>query len=302
MKDMKFQKYLFPVLLFCLAIGVYAQQQVPVQQMGPGQPEQKKYEYSTESNIRYYGDDIYRNDDYAKERCVLDIYYPKNISNCATIIWFHGGGLTSGNKAIPGALKDKGYCIVGAGYRLSPKVNAPKCIEDAAAVTAWVFKNISKYGGDPNLIFISGHSAGGYLTLMIGLNKKYLNVYGIDANNIAALIPLSPQCITHFTIRQERGIKDTQAIIDEYAPIYYARADAPPLLLITGDREKEFLGRYEENAYLMRMMKLNGHKATTLYEMDGYGHDMVLPGLPLLLDEVRTIVNEKTTVIKKDKL
>jgi acetyl esterase/lipase len=285
----KLKRIFLPVLLFCFVIRISAQQ------TGSGQPAQKKYEYSTESNIRYRSDEFYRNDDYAKERCVLDIYYPKNASNCATIIWFHGGGLTGGSKEIPEALKNNGYCIVGAGYRLSPDVTVPKYIEDAAAVTAWVFKNITRYGGDPDLIFVSGHSAGGYLTLMIGMDKKYLDAYGIDANRIAGLIPLSPQCITHYTIRKERGIRDTQAIIDEYAPIYHARADAPPVLLITGDREKELLGRYEENAYFSRMMKLNGHKATILYELDGYGHNMVQPGIPLLLSEVRTIVNEKTT-------
>jgi acetyl esterase/lipase len=279
-------------LLLCVAFAVSAQQNISVQQT------QKEYEYTIQSNIRYYPEDIYKTDDYAKERCVLDIYYPKNASNCATIIWFHGGGLTGGSKELPEALKNKGYCIVGVGYRLSPKVNAPKYIEDAAAAVAWVFNNISRFGGDPNLIFVSGHSAGGYLTLMIGLDKKYLNVYGIDANRIAALIPLSPQCITHYTIRKERGIRDTQAVIDEYAPIYYARADAPPLLLITGDREKELLGRYEENAYLMRMMKINGHKSTTLYELDGYGHNMVQPGLPLLLEEVQSIIKEKAALKK----
>jgi len=43
------------------------------------------------------------------------------------------------------------------------------------------------------------------------------------------------------------------------------------------------LGRYEENAYLMRMMKVVGHKETTLYELDGYGHNMTEPAFPLLL-------------------
>jgi acetyl esterase/lipase len=150
------------------------------------------------------------------------------------------------------------------GYRLSPKVYAPKYIEDAAAAEAWVFKNINKYGGNPDLIFVSGHSAGGYLTLMTGLDIKWLKAYDIDANKIAGLIPLSPQCITHFTVRKERDISDTQPIIDDLAPLYYVRADAPPLLLITGDREMEMLGRYEENAYLMRMMKVAGHKETKL--------------------------------------
>jgi hypothetical protein len=59
--------------------------------------------------------------------------------------------------------------------------------------------------------------------------------------------------------------------------------DAPQLVLITGDRELEMLGRYEENAYLMRMMKVSGHTKTTLYELQGYDHGMVEPAIPILL-------------------
>jgi hypothetical protein len=69
-------------------------------------------------------------------------------------------------------------------------------------------------------------------------------------------------------------------------------ADAPPLILITGDRELELLGRYEENAYLMRMMKLNGHKKTKLFELDGYDHGMTEPAFPLLIKEVLKITEE----------
>jgi hypothetical protein len=67
------------------------------------------------------------------------------------------------------------------------------------------------------------------------------------------------------------------------------RKNAPPILLITGDREKELLGRYEENAYLFRMLKVSGHKDVTLFELDGYGHDMTDPAHPLLLDFVKRI-------------
>ncbi|MDX1545226.1 MAG: alpha/beta hydrolase, partial [Christiangramia sp.] len=75
--------------------------------------------------------------------------------------------------------------------------------------------------------------------------------------------------------------------IDEWAPLYYVRKDTPPILLITGDREKEMLGRYEENAYFYRMMKVAGQDDIELYEMDGYGHLMSYPGFPLLLDFVK---------------
>ena len=268
------------LILFLIYSGILAQAQ--------------KQEYKTKLNIPYYSESINKSDSYINERCVLDIYYPEKVSGFATIVWFHGGGLTGGNKEIPQALKDKGLCIVGVNYRLSPKVKAPAYIEDAAAAVAWVFQNIKSYGGDSTLIFISGHSAGGYLSLMVGLDKKWLNTYDINANRIAGLIPLSGQAITHFTIRKEKGIAETQPMIDEFAPTYHVRADAPPLLLITGDREMELLGRYEENAYLARMMKIAGHKQTTLYELNGYGHNMTEPAFPLLLNEVARITGEKT--------
>ncbi|MEE9437509.1 MAG: hypothetical protein V3V14_00830 [Saprospiraceae bacterium] len=75
--------------------------------------------------------------------------------------------------------------------------------------------------------------------------------------------------------------------------MYHIRKDAPPLLLITGDRELELLGRYEENAYMMRMMKVVGHKDTRLLEMSGYGHGMTHPAFPLLMNEVKRIIKKK---------
>ncbi len=247
-------------------------------------------EYSTIQNIHYYDEKTNKSDVYINERCILDVYVPKNVKNFPTVIWFHGGGLTGGQKEIPEALKNKGVAVIGVNYRLSPKVNAPKYIEDAAAATAWVFSNIKKYGGDENKIFISGHSAGGYLAIMVGLNKMYLQKYGIDANQLAGIVPFSGQMISHFTTRKEKNIDEQDARIDDMAPLHFIRADAPPLLLITGDREKELLGRYEENAYMARMMKLKGHKETTLYELQGFDHvGMAQPAFPLLLNEIKRI-------------
>lgn len=256
-------------------------------------------EYVTRLDVPYYSDSITSANQYMKDRCKLDIYYPKNQKGFATIIWFHGGGLTAGSKEIPEALKEKGYCVVGVNYRLSPKVTAPAYIEDAAAAVTWVFRNIGSFGGDESLIFVSGHSAGAYLGAMIGLDKSWLRHYNIDANKIAGLIPFSAQTITHFTIRKERGVPETQPVIDNFAPLYFVRADAPPLLLITGDREMELLGRYEENAYLMRMMKIAGHKDTRLLELQGYDHGgMAQPAFPLLLKEVKRIVDKRKVAFK----
>jgi len=251
---------------------------------------QENQGYAFNENISYRTTEEAQSDEFIAERCKLDVYYPKNVKNFTTVIWFHGGGITAGNKEIPEKLKNQGIAVVAVNYRLNPKVNCPAYIEDAAAAVAWTFKHISEFGGDPAKIVVSGHSAGGYLTLMVGMDEKWLSKYDVDANKIAILVPFSGHCITHFIIRKERGIPDTQPVVDEFAPLYYVRADAPPLVLITGDRELELLGRYEENAYMMRMMKVAGHTKTKLYELESFNHGgMASPAFEVLLNEIRTL-------------
>lgn len=244
--------------------------------------------YDTKKNIAYRsGDD---DTDYMKKRCRLDVYYPVSKEDFATVVWFHGGGLKAGEKSIPKPLKKAGVAVVAVNYRLHPRVKSPAYVEDAAAAVAWTFRHIEEFGGSPERIFVSGHSAGGYLTSMVGLDKRWLAAHDINADDIAGLIPYSGHTITHFTVRAERGIDGKQPIIDDMAPLYHVRKDAPPLLLITGDRELEMLGRYEENAYLWRMMQVVGHENTTLHELDGYNHgQMADPAHPILLRFIRRI-------------
>lgn len=241
-------------------------------------------EYSVEENISYSD----AKDEYSLERCKLDVYWPKDLNDCPVVVWFHGGGLTSGQKYIPEQLMEQGIAVVTVNYRLMPKVEIADCIDDAAAAVAWTFRNISRYNGDPAKIFVSGHSAGGYLTSMVGLEKKWLEKYGVDADNILALVPFSGQMITHFAHRDKQGISNLQPTIDEWAPLFHVRDCVPPFVMITGDREQEMFGRYEENAYMARMMKLVGHEETYLYELDGYNHgDMAGPAFPILLKHIR---------------
>ncbi|WP_092051402.1 alpha/beta hydrolase [Planctomicrobium piriforme] len=229
-------------------------------------------------------------DDYAQSQCRLDLYVPEGKNDFATVIWFHGGGLTSGKREIPKRLMNQGLAIAAVSYRLSPHVTVSDCIDDAAAATAWVTKHIADYGGSDKKIIVSGHSAGGYLTAMIGLDKHWLQPYGVDPDTFAGLAPFSTQAITHFTARKEQGIGDKQPVIDKFAPLFHVRKDAPPILLLTGDREMEMLGRYEENAYFWRMLTLVGHLDVTLYEFDGYDHGgMADPGFPLLVKFVKRV-------------
>ena len=251
-------------------------------------------EYKTEQNIAYKVLNNKTGNDYIKSRCKLDIYYPTISKNFASVVWFHDGGLRAGNKKVPSQLMEKGFAVIAVNYRLFPKVQCPVYIKDAAAAVAWTFKNIEKYGGSNDKIFVSGHSAGGYLTSMVGLDKSYLKAHSIDANKIAGLIPLSGHTITHFTPREEKGIPEQQPTIDRFAPLYHVRADAPSLVLVTGDKELELLGRYEENAYLARMMHIAKHKKTELYELQGFNHGGMLdPGLKILVKHVKKLSQSK---------
>ena len=251
--------------------------------------------YSEQLNISY----TRKTDSYAQERLKLDVYHPepKKAEGCPVVVWFHGGGLEAGNKEIPAQLKQKGWVVVGVNYRLLPQVTVDKTIDDAAEAVAWVFKNIARFGGNNKEIVVSGHSAGGYLAMMLCLNKEWLARYEVDADSVMLYAPFSGQAITHYNVRKMQGISALQPTIDQYAPLYWVRKDCAPLLLICGDRELELYGRYDENQYLARMMKLAGHERTYLYEIGGHGHGaMVAPAFHILENHLHLMLGEAAAI------
>lgn len=228
-------------------------------------------------------------DEYRKERCKLDIYYPETDNGFATLVWFHGGGLTGGNKELLEGFRRQGFAVVSVNYRLFPKCKCPDYIEDAAMAVAWTYDNIEKYGGVKDQIYVSGHSAGGYLALMVALAKEYTQQYGFDADKIAKYYPVSGQTVTHYTIRKERGLPDGIPVIDEYAPMTHAGRGGSPMILISGDRELEMLARYEENLHLQALLENFKHDSV-LYEMQGFNHVTVLaPAVSLISSDIRKL-------------
>ena len=185
------------------------------------------------------------------------------------------------------------YVIVAPNYSYADKEGVACCIRDAAAAVAWTLDSISRYGGDPGKVFVSGHSAGGYLTSMIGFDKRWLAAHGKDPDTLAGLFPFSGQAITHYAHRDSQGISPLTATIDDLAPLYHVRPDAPPYVIISGDREQELYGRYEENAYLWRMLKLTGHPYVYIYELDGYNHgDMPAPGFHIMRNHIKELLKK----------
>ncbi|MBP5621516.1 MAG: alpha/beta hydrolase [Thermoguttaceae bacterium] len=240
--------------------------------------------YETDNNVPYYPESVLENaDDYQKSQCRLDVLYPKNPEKpFATIVWFHGGGLTGGGKYIPSAFKrlkafqEGRLAIVAVGYRLSPKVPFPVFIEDAAASTAWVLRHVADYGGDPNAVFVSGGSAGGYLTAMIGTYPKWLEVNGADRRELAGLIPVSGQMTTHFHVKELLDYPGSQynPVIDENAPLGGLSADYPPILFVMGDRKVEWKCRVEENELMSASLKALGAPLVEFSENEGFTHDI----------------------------
>jgi acetyl esterase/lipase len=133
----------------------------------------------------------------------LDLYLPKEVSKFPTVVFVHGGAWTMGSKDgflhLPGHraadhgnfFAEKGIAAVHVNYRLSPKVQHPEHITDVARSIAWVRRNIAKYGGDPDNIFLMGHSAGGHLVALAATDPKYLQAEGLTPQMIRGVIGVS---------------------------------------------------------------------------------------------------------------
>ena len=244
-------------------------------------------DFKTTADVRYSN---------GADRCVLDVYYPETVESTDSlpvIVWFHGGGLTGGGKYIPRELMTGEYIVVAPNYRYADGNGVKGCIEDAAAAVAWTIDSVANYGGDPSKLFVSGHSAGGYLTSMVGFDKRWLEAHGKSPDMIAGLFPFSGQAITHFAQRDSEGISPLTATVDELAPLFFVSREVPPYVIICGDREQELYGRYEENAYLWRMLKLTGHPYVYIYELDGYNHgDMPAPAFHIMRNHIKDLLKK----------
>ena len=112
---------------------------------------------------------------YLEDRGLLDIYLPAEREDAPVLIFMHGGGLQNGDKRrvrhIGRRFASEGFITVCNNYRLTPPNPHPAHIEDAAAAFDWVYRNIGEYGGNPDMIFVSGGSAGGYLAALMAYGQ-----------------------------------------------------------------------------------------------------------------------------------
>lgn len=173
----------------------------------------------------------------------LDVYAPAASAAAAPVIVFiYGGSWASGAKDdyafVGAAFAAQGFITVIPDYRLVPGVRFPAFIEDCAAAMRWASDHVAAYGGDPDRIVLVGHSAGAYNAVMLALDAHYLADAGVDAARVRGVAGLAgPYDFFPFDVDATRNAFGQAPDPQLTQPVRFARADAPPLLLLWGDAD-----------------------------------------------------------------
>lgn len=212
--------------------------------------------------------------DHADAKDMLDIFMPKDAVNVPVVVYFHGGALQRGTKAIGAGLAKqltaRGIGVVSANYRLSPAFMHPAHMEDATAAFVWTKKNIQMYGGDPNRVFVSGHSAGAYLAALMSLDPTYLDAHGMKLSDIRGTIPISPFLYVEekdVAPSRSKSVWGTDESVWKKASVSpYVGPQKPPMLLIYADGDDSW--RREQNDRLQIQLVEHGNEVALEQIMD----------------------------------
>ncbi len=220
-------------------------------------PQQQKVE-----NIAYTA----RDDPDPQHR--LDLYLPKG-TNWPVLIFVHGGGWTSGDKNLSVAGADvygnigrfyasRGIGVAVINYRLQPYATWRDQVRDVTQATVWVYSNIGQYGGNPQRIFLFGHSAGAQLIAHVGLNPKNLEAEGVSPRIIAGVITVSGAGLD-LADQETYALGQKMPYYEECfhaaagedwrrdaSPITYIQSSAPPFLILVGSSDLPGLQRQSE--------------------------------------------------------
>src|SRR4029078_13654214 len=127
-------------------------------------------------------------------RQMLDVYAPTTGSDHPIVVWIHGGGWRQGDKRgkqeKPQAFVDTGYVFIATNYRFVPQVSVKEMTGDIAKAIRWAHDHAKEYGGNPNSIFVMGHSAGAHLAALVCTDERYLKAEGLSLSIIKGCVPV----------------------------------------------------------------------------------------------------------------
>ncbi len=129
----------------------------------------------------------------------LDIYAPKEARGLPVVIYIHGGGWTTGDKARvaakPAYFTGRGCVFVSINYRLRPAVDLLTQLQDSANAIGWVARHIGGYGGDSERLHLIGHSAGAHHVAILATNERFLNRAGVELARLKSAVVLDTQAL-----------------------------------------------------------------------------------------------------------
>ncbi len=218
----------------------------------------------------------------------LDIYTPLNAigENLPVHIFVHGGAWSMGDKRLNTAkgeaYTNKNIILVSINYRLSPEYKHPIHVEDCVDAIKWVVDNISKYGGNPDNMVLSGHSAGAHLVALLGTHPQYLKTNGLSQNMFKSILPID---IAKFdlTVKHQGKLSrfiqkkidgafgtNTKALLDA-SPLHQISKTnnySPFTIFVTATRPFAVA----ESKLFSSTLKKKGHKAQTIIINNGSSH------------------------------
>lgn len=218
--------FIFIIIMAGLIVSRHAPAQM---QENPTMP----YPVEVIADIRYNADAPNES-----PRHTLDLYRPIGPTDYPVLLYVHGGAWVSGSKAdaaaVGNTLAANGIGVVAINYRLSPEVTHPAHMQDVARAFAWTIENIAGWGGDPEKIFIGGHSAGGHLTTLLALDDRYLADIGQWSDKILGIISFSGVYVIEDWIMDyaDGAFPDDQLGRYAASPYVHVHAGAPPMLLL----------------------------------------------------------------------
>jgi acetyl esterase/lipase len=221
-----------------------------------------------------------------KARHKLDLYLPKDQKDFPVLFFVHGGAWQRGDKdqylGLYGKL-GKSFASQGVGtvvinYRLSPTVQHPEHVKDVARAFAWTYKNIARYGGRPDQIFVFGHSAGGHLVALLATDDAYLKALGLGADAIKGVIGMSgvysiPANIFPRVFGTDPGARK------QASPIEHVRPGLPPFLLLYADNDLPGCDKEPCDAFC-KALKEKGNKVQEV-EVKDSNHYLIIMSTPL---------------------
>lgn len=203
----------------------------------------------------------------------LDLYRRGDGRRLPTVLFIHGGYWSAGERAhyrfVGEALAQRGYLCGVMSYRLFPEVGFPHFIHDAAAALATLRNIAGRYGGDPEQLYVGGHSAGAHSALMLALDNSYLEGVGGSPQWLKGVFGLSgPYDFLPPKAAKVAAIFGPPEHYPRGNTVNFVGAEQPPALLIHGRDDSTVSARNSQR--LAELLRAAGNEAQ-LFISDG-GH------------------------------